>query len=164
MKNCLTCKKETPNPKFCSKSCAATYNNKVEPKRKLTRKCLDCNLVVENYRSTRCKLHKESYKITRSLSYKQKTLEEYRDMLSVSGKHSSWLNSHVRILNRQWNKEMTRLPCFKCGYNKHVELCHIKAVSSFSPKATLGEVNSRSNNIQLCRNCHWEFDNGLIEL
>lgn len=31
--NCLYCKKETHNPKFCCLSCSATYNNKLYPKR-----------------------------------------------------------------------------------------------------------------------------------
>lgn len=40
--NCLKCGKETTNPKFCSKSCAASYNNKrrnytLETKRKISK-------------------------------------------------------------------------------------------------------------------------------
>jgi len=30
---CLNCKKETNNPKFCSRSCSATRNNSLHPKR-----------------------------------------------------------------------------------------------------------------------------------
>ena len=33
MKNCLECQQETPNPKFCSRSCSATFNNRAVPKR-----------------------------------------------------------------------------------------------------------------------------------
>lgn len=30
---CLNCQRETENPKFCSRSCAATFNNRIHPKR-----------------------------------------------------------------------------------------------------------------------------------
>jgi predicted nucleic acid-binding Zn ribbon protein len=40
---CIVCgKPEGPNPKFCSKSCAAKYNNKVIPKRKPGGHCKRC--------------------------------------------------------------------------------------------------------------------------
>lgn len=38
---CMICEKETSNPKFCCKSCAATYNNRKYPKR--SRGILYCN-------------------------------------------------------------------------------------------------------------------------
>lgn len=49
--------------------------------------------------------------------------------------------------------------CFKCGYDKHIEICHIKPVSQFSLESTIKEVNDTNNLILLCPNCHWEFDN-----
>lgn len=162
MNQCLNCKKPTANPKYCCRSCSATQNNKIAPKRKLTRKCLECDTIVSNWRQYRCIKHLQAYKISCAESYKFKTLAEYHEHLSVKGKHSSWKNSHIRVFNRAWNKNLTLLPCKNCGYNKHVELCHIKSVSSFPKTATLGEVNAATNNIQLCRNCHWEFDNGLL--
>jgi hypothetical protein len=42
--NCVNCSKETKNPRFCSRSCNATYNNRVNPKRKgRTKKCIFCD-------------------------------------------------------------------------------------------------------------------------
>lgn len=49
--------------------------------------------------------------------------------------------------------------CNKCGYNKHYEICHIKAVSDFVDETLVEEINSINNLIALCPNCHWEFDN-----
>lgn len=54
--------------------------------------------------------------------------------------------------------------CAICGYDKHVEVAHIKPVSGFSDEATMREINSFSNLIGLCPNHHWEFDNGLLKL
>ena len=54
--------------------------------------------------------------------------------------------------------------CAICGYNKHVEVAHIKAVSDFDDNATIDEINSLDNMIGLCPNHHWEYDNGLLKL
>lgn len=156
MNFCLNCNTETTNPKFCSKSCSVSYNNTLYPKRKLKRKCSKCDNNVKSYRHTLCHEHHEEYKNTK---YKNKTIGEYRQLSSVKGKHSSWINSHIRLFARSWFKHLTKLPCAICGYDKHVELAHIIAVSEFADTALLSEVNSEENIIQLCPNCHWEFDN-----
>lgn len=54
--------------------------------------------------------------------------------------------------------------CAICGYDKHVEVAHIKSVSDFSDSATIKEINSIDNLIGLCPNHHWEYDNGILEL
>ena len=56
------------------------------------------------------------------------------------------------------------LKCKVCGYDKHVEIAHIKAVSEFPPQATIGEINSIDNLIALCPNHHWEYDNGVLKI
>jgi len=157
--NCLNCQIKTNNPKFCSKSCAASYNNKIYPKRSITRRCTRCNNLVHSTKSLLCKEHSVEYKYLKTEKYKNKTVGEYRNLLSVKGKHGSWLNAHIRNFARSWLKHLTKLPCKNCGYDKHVELCHIKPVSSFTDETLLKEINSENNVIQLCRNCHWEMDN-----
>lgn len=47
----------------------------------------------------------------------------------------------------------------KCGYDKHVEVCHIKAIKDFDIDAPINEINSIDNLELLCPNCHWEKDN-----
>lgn len=54
--------------------------------------------------------------------------------------------------------------CSICGYDKHYEVCHIKAVSDFSDDTPIPEINSISNLIALCPNHHWEFDNGILHI
>jgi hypothetical protein len=61
-----------------------------------------------------------------------------------------------------YSKELTK--CERCGYDKHVEICHIKAIKQFSEESTIKEINDRSNIIGLCPNCHWEFDHGLLKI
>lgn len=52
--------------------------------------------------------------------------------------------------------------CLECGYSAHVEVCHIKPVSSFKEDALVSEINNVSNLVALCRNHHWEFDHGVL--
>lgn len=49
-----------------------------------------------------------------------------------------------------------------CEYKVHAELAHLRDISSFPDSAILGEINDTKNLALLCRNCHWEYDNGLI--
>jgi len=48
--------------------------------------------------------------------------------------------------------------CQFCGYNKHIEVCHIKPIYKFSEDTLISVVNDPSNILVLCRNCHWEHD------
>ena len=111
---------------------------------------------MRNYRSTLCEEHFQEYKENQ---YRDKTLGEYRTKLSVAGKHPSWVNAHVRSFARSWLKHLAIEPCRKCGYDKHVELAHVRPVSEFTDDELLRDVNSEDNVIPLCPNCHWEFDN-----
>jgi hypothetical protein len=155
-KECECCGKLTDNKKFCSRSCSAKINNKNTPKRTVSRKCKKCDNKAKSYRHTLCKEHFDEWR----LRFKQEsTLGEYQNMLSVKGKHKSWASSHIRAFARSWLKHLINKPCANCGYSKHVELAHIRPVSSFADTDKLSEVNSEKNVIQLCRNCHWEFDN-----
>lgn len=54
--------------------------------------------------------------------------------------------------------------CKICGYDKHIEICHIIAVSKFNDDALIRDINASTNLVGLCPNHHWEFDNGLIKL
>jgi len=155
--NCLQCKSETKNPKFCSQSCAATYNNKKVPKRpKKTRTCSRCKEKFTPQKGdcgyTLCKNCKGTYH--NEVSW-QRTLKS----LQVSkGAHPSWAWAHIRALARSRYRKLQK-SCEVCGYNKHIEICHIKPLTSFSLTATLEEACGPHNIKFLCPNHHWEFDN-----
>lgn len=162
---CLNCETETSNSKFCSRSCAQSYNNKLKPKRKpIERSCSCGKTFIPKFKSSRILCESCQEDRMNSVKYKAMTLADYHIKSSIKDKHPSWRNCHIRTFNRSWNKELTKQPCSNCGYDKHVELAHIKAVSSFPETATLEEVNSPDNNLVLCRNCHWEYDNGLLKV
>jgi hypothetical protein len=161
---------------FCSKSCSATFNNKGKQRNPpKIRICRQCSLTYTYKRKentlTFCSNCLNTLKIDRnknisfvSEQIKQLTIGEYRNKESVKSKHPSWKHAHIRILNRSWNADLTKIPCQNCKYDKHIELCHIKSVASFKDNAVLLEVNSPDNNLVLCRNCHWELDNNIIKI
>lgn len=161
---CFYCKNETVNKKYCSRKCATKSNNVLFPKRKTKKKCQKCNENAINYRHSFCEIHQKEYLNNKPQYYQNLTLEDYWNKKSLSNLHKSSKNAHIRGLARSWFKDLTKLPCANCGYNKHVELCHIKPISSFDSCSKVKDVNSKTNIIQLCPNCHWEFDNGFLNL
>lgn len=160
---CLTCGLETSNPKYCSKSCAAKNNNKI-PKRNLMRKCSRCDNIIRNYKSLLCEEHFQEDQKNKRVNIEKLSLSEYTERLALKDQHPSSKFAHIRGFARSWFKSKSKLPCYVCGYDKHVELAHIKPISSFLPTDLVGDINSEDNIVQLCPNCHWEFDAGLITL
>ena len=154
MVKCLFCEKHTSNPKFCSRSCAASYNNKKVPKRKPEHKCLDCGNPITANRA-RCMEH---YLIwIKNKEVKDMTLKE----AIYEKHHKSSAFSLVRTRARAIGKKLGFTKCLKCGYNKHIEIAHIKPISSFSDDIMISEINSKQNIMPLCPNCHWEYDHNL---
>lgn len=80
---------------------------------------------------------------------------------------SSWQNARSAIQKHArtvfFNSDIPK-ECLKCGYNKHIEVAHIKSVSSFSDDTYISKINEISNLIALCPNHHWEYDNNLLKL
>lgn len=148
MTTCLTCGKQTTNPKFCSRSCSATFTNTSHPKRIKEGVCASCG---EPIHSTR-KFCKVCYKTIRNTVSEQKIGD-------VKNKHQT-IRHHARTLAIESGTDKS---CVICGYNKHVEVCHIKPVSEFDSEATVAEVNALENLVLLCPNCHWEFDHFLMD-
>jgi hypothetical protein len=155
MNECLQCQAPTKT-KFCSKSCAASFNNKKHPKRKPEHNCKKCHTPI-----TCGKMYCSTCSPKKTNRHK-KTLQEalYQNKNDRSNKYS-YIRWHARKVYFSLNKNPS---CHNCGYDKHVEVCHIKAICNHDPKTTIEEVNRPENLIGLCPNCHWEFDKGLLDL
>jgi predicted restriction endonuclease len=54
--------------------------------------------------------------------------------------------------------------CAKCGYDRHIEIAHIRPVSSFPDTSIIGEINKIDNLIALCPTHHWEYDHGILKI
>lgn len=140
---------------FCTRSCAAKYNNSISmgSKRKKSKKCQICSELILSDR-TYCK---QCYSEKHCLD--EKTLFEVTKHKGKLASKFSGVRGNARIIYRDNN-----LPkcCFLCGYNKHIEICHIKSISSFPETALIKEINSIENLVALCRNHHWELDHELL--
>lgn len=155
MNECLNCGSETKT-KFCSKSCAATYNNKIHKKRQPEHKCKKCScpIVAGRFYCKDCSPRKGKHK--RSL------LESIYSTQANKSNNYSYIRWHARKVF--WEQEGVIKKCQNCGYDKHVEVCHIKPISAFEKETLIEEVNSPENLIGLCPNCHWEFDSGVLNI
>lgn len=79
---------------------------------------------------------------------------------------SNWQSarSNIQRIARKTYFENNPHPCcVVCGYNKQIEVAHIKAVSEFEDSAIIAEIDNINNLVALCPNHHWEFDNGYLK-
>lgn len=73
----------------------------------------------------------------------------------------STIQKYARSIYQNSNKPKQ---CIICGYDKHYEVAHIKAVSDFDDDSLISEINDENNLIALCPNHHWEYDNANLDI
>jgi hypothetical protein len=155
----------------CSKNCATSVCNRKYPKRTVNdfyclgncgknlgkywiiqrKYCNDCLVIYRNRNSSIKK------------DIKDRTLKDFVESHVQKSKSNKYCGIRINA-----KKIMTRAKkdkcCAKCNYNKHVEICHIKAISEFEENTLISVINDINNLIYLCPNCHWEYDNGLLDI
>lgn len=140
---------------FCSSSHAAIWRNTntlrttFGPPPIFANNCKRCDVPIKNrYRyCIACSPVKGRCKVS-DQTLKQATYS--------SGKSAS-AYGRIRLHAKYILKEREHA-CQHCGYSKHVEVCHIRAIKAFSADTLISEINNKSNLILLCPNCHWEHD------
>lgn len=137
---------------FCSRSCAATANNSTSKKRTRINTCRTCNeSILSNYAyCLQCYINKHHLS--------GKTLVEAIGNRKDANRYSG-IRGNARNVYFASDKPKC---CTFCGYDKHVEICHVKDIAAFSLDTLISIVNHIDNITCLCRNHHWEFDNGLL--
>ena len=129
---------------FCDHSCSATFNNQQREIKEKVKKVEDS------------KPKKEKFDFILGLT-KKDLFEKH----GIYYRFRAVIRKHAHFIFNKYHKHKK---CEVCGYNTHVEVCHIKSVSSFSDDTLIIEINSIDNLVGLCPNHHWEFDNGKIKL
>lgn len=147
---CLHCQAETTNPKFCTQSCAAKHTNKT-PKRPKTRRCSECDELVRSNRK-RCPDCIIKFGLAVAITLKDA-------VIAAKGSHRASAHSVIRERARRICSKLGMNSCEFCGYDKHIEICHVKAISDHHEDTLISDINSIENLKALCPNCHWEFDN-----
>jgi len=69
----------------------------------------------------------------------------------------------LRVSTASWTHGLLK-QCAICNYSMHVDACHRKAINSFPDDALIQEINNTTNLIGLCKNHHWEFDHGFLNI
>lgn len=168
---CLNCNSELKSKdqkKFCSRSCAATYNNKLHPKRTgVIQSCEKCEINLgKKWLKTRklcddCLVEHHLRNSSFSSLVGERTLGEYLEKHSAKTKSNKYcgIRHNAAKVMRGSDREKK---CIVCGYSNHVEICHIKGIAEHSLDSKISEINSLSNLMYLCPNHHWEFDNGKL--
>ena len=157
IRQCLNCQKDILKIRnyFCNRSCSASYHNRINPKRKgkkYVEKFCDCsNIILTRHKFCKeCRDKKRHHKF--GCGIEEVKLELFLQRKRDASRFAA-IRANARTITA--NREQK---C-KCGYDKHVETCHIKDIADFLPENTIGEINHPDNLILLCPNCHWEFDN-----
>lgn len=147
---------------FCNHHCAATFTNLSNPK---PRRRLLCSLCKRETRPRNIVTGK-LYVCRSCLPQNKRPIKEQNVTKGdLFKRRSCWQSArtHIRVhAYRVFIRSGQPSNCRMCQYEKHFEICHIRAVSDFPDAATVQEINSPDNLCGLCPNCHWEFDNGLI--
>lgn len=151
--NVFTTRKDHPDQKFCSKACSNSMSKLKHGKFAKAKQCLNCG-EIHDRNSDFC-----SYKC-KSEHFAKNT--KLKDIYCKGQKQNKYRG--IRDAARNYAKYILKNTCQNCGYDKHVEIAHIKPIRDFSKENTLYDVNNPGNLLALCPNCHWEFDNGLLKM
>jgi predicted nucleic acid-binding Zn ribbon protein len=148
MNKCKNCLADIPNErKFCDSSCAATYNNKLYPKRTYGRtkpKCLYCGKEINARYDQKFCSNKCQGESRRNELFEKVRLEKFDEL----GNKASIDRTTKKYLIKVYGDK-----CMKCGWDdvNHwtgkvpIELNHIDG----NPE------NHKLNNVELlCPNCH----------
>lgn len=158
------CYEKHKNSKRKKKKCKLC-NNTMQSQSKICRQCFlikiksYCQKCGKNYSSKNSK-YCENCKIKKIVGGFDYTLKDATYTLH----HKSSAYALVRTRARAIASKLGWNSCKICGYNKHIEVAHIKSISSFGEDTLVSIINDPSNLVPLCPNCHWELDNGLLFL
>lgn len=144
---------------YCSVQCSGRNNGSHNRPRQI-RRCRVCNTAVVTNRRRVCDDCKVTQRYSSRPDWSAITLQELRDRYSISQYHAK-LRGMSRSEYKRHDKAMS---CKVDGYSLHVDICHIRDVRDFPMTAAVSEVNHIDNLVALCKRCHWEFDNGYLEL
>ena len=142
---------------FCSHSCSAKYNLLGRPGARKYFFCNVCHKQIKKNKSLIC-MSCRSADIISKLTKSAKG--ELRGKRSGYQSYRSEITKHARYVFRLSNVPRK---CAICGYDKHIEIAHIKSVSSFPDSSLIGDINDIKNLQALCPNHHWEHDHKALE-
>lgn len=168
---CLTCSapllRARTRQKFCSRSCAVSFNNRLPRCRELPapwpapRPCKRCGqlFVVTGRRSRR---------VYCGAGCRTLLLPPTQTKGALFSLAKSWqsarstIQQHARSVYFASGRPRR---CIICSYSNHVDVAHRTSVKSFADTAlVVDDINALSNLEAMCRNHHWEYDHDFFSL
>jgi len=152
--------------KFCSRSCAARYNNKKFPKRsiflgdgkyKLKGICSCGN--KKDYESDLCH---SCYMIKKYKDAKSKPLKYFFSKGNARIKYGTIRKWAALIIEKEGILK-TCAVCKNKEFDSVVEVAHLKGIASFPEETLMGEVNNLDNLVYLCPSHHKLYDKGFMD-
>lgn len=153
-KQCIVCDKtfkttiDNRDKTYCSTSCANTI---VKRKHEI-KHCFVCNKKHKNPISNFCSYYCQMFHRMQTT-----TIADITQFRKGGANAYDLIRSNARSISKYYFN-LQEASCTHCGYDKHVEVCHITDIKDFDITTLLSVVNAKENLILLCRNCHWEFD------
>ncbi len=151
---------------FCSRSCAAKYNNKKYPKRKKEGEgsyvCPICG-GHKNYGSKLC----QNCENTRKTRIKrEKTLG---DFISNDDKYLTHKCQAIRrdarmYMEKESHQEKVCAYCHNHEFDDILEVHHLKGILMFDRSTKIKDINCDDNLVWLCPNHHAMIEKGIIDL
>lgn len=156
---CKQCGKQTNNPSFCNKSCAASYNNRgVRRHGRNTNNCPDCG-GHKDLRAKVCRQCSWLRQLERSLD---------KPIGAITRKNSAPRAKYVqiRVLSRRWLSVNRDKECVFCEDQMNwpeeiLEGAHLVPLHTFSDKQLIREAVV-GNTEWMCPNHHKMYDAGLL--
>lgn len=146
MKKCKNCSKSTRNPKFCSRSCSATYSNFARGRREML-----CNFCSISFHPKEKGVKFCSTKCYGDFRKQEKINSWYSG--EFDGTIGSGTNSTLSRAIRNHLLEESDHSCTECGwreFNRHTNTCPLE-VDHIDGDYT----NNRPENLRvICPNCH----------
>lgn len=183
MKNCLHCNQLTKNEKFCSRPCAASYNNRIHPKRSGENNCLECNAVIptrKTWCSETCKikmkanLHPPQAPMTEyTCKYCSKTMPVEAFYKTSKVKCRSCTAAYMTKRKQKCKDLLVKNAggkCVRCGYSGCNRALHFHHFDPSTKQFLICQMLSSNFErlmeevdkcILLCANCHFEKHDGL---
>lgn len=159
--------------KYCSRSCAATVNNKKYPKRSCrTEEILGRTIKLKHYQdicpkcgNPKCsesKLCKDCEDDRRRNEIGERTLFYYTRGEKYLTSRCTEIRKHARTVIERSDKEKVCAYCHDHTYDEILETHHLKSILSFSSDSKIKEINDIDNLVWLCPNHHAMLEKGLI--
>lgn len=186
MSECLNCGKEVKN-KYCNVTCQNEHKGKVNKEKYYLNPslCENCGKIIEyefkrnKFCGHSCSAIKNNKNTTRNKTGINGIISKPKKVIVIKELIQDNNKGNIFKLSKNWQSARTAIrrnacqvfaksgkeyKCAICGYDLHVEIAHIKAVSDFDDIAILKEINNINNLVALCPTHHWEYDAGLINL